>query len=91
MHACARLLARGDTVVGIDNLNDYYDVRLKQARLERLQGWPEFRFELLDLADRDGIARLFAEHRFERVFNLSGGISSRERQGRPLESSDAPP
>jgi len=44
MHTCLRLLARGDDVVGVDNLNDYYDVRLKQARLARLQAHPRFRF-----------------------------------------------
>ena len=50
MHACARLLARGDTVVGIDNLNTYYDPALKEARLARLLPRPNFRFERLDIA-----------------------------------------
>jgi len=48
-----RLLDRGDEVLGLDNLNDYYDVRLKQARLARLTGRPGFAFERLDIADRD--------------------------------------
>ena len=52
-HTSQRLLARGYEVVGLDNLNSYYDVRLKQARLELLQQQPKFRFEQLDLADRD--------------------------------------
>lgn len=52
MHACARLLARGVTVVGIDNLNAYYDPALKEARLARLLPHPNFRFERLDIADR---------------------------------------
>ncbi len=65
-----RLLARGDEVVGLDNLNDYYDVTLKQARLERLTSHPGFRFVKLDLADQSGMAALFAQERFERVVHL---------------------
>jgi len=64
------LLERGDEVVGTDNLNDYYDPALKQARLARLDGHNRFSFEQLDLADRDGMARLFADGRFERVVHL---------------------
>jgi UDP-glucuronate 4-epimerase len=64
------LLERGDEVVGIDNLNDYYDPALKQARLARLDGHNRFSFERLDLADRDGMARLFAESGFQRVVHL---------------------
>jgi UDP-glucuronate 4-epimerase len=64
------LLERGDEVVGTDNLNDYYDPALKQARLARLDGNNRFSFEQLDLADRDGMARLFADGRFERVVHL---------------------
>jgi len=64
------LLERGDEVVGIDNLNDYYDPALKQARLARLDGHNRFSFEQLDLADRDGMARLFADGRFEHVVHL---------------------
>ncbi len=58
-HAAERLLVRGDTVVGLDNLNDYYDVNLKLARLERLKKHANFAFAKLDLADRDGIPELF--------------------------------
>ncbi|MDU0339864.1 NAD-dependent epimerase [Bosea rubneri] len=64
------LLERGDEVVGIDNLNDYYDPALKQARLERLAGHHRFSFEKLDLADREAMQSLFAEGRFERVVHL---------------------
>jgi UDP-glucuronate 4-epimerase len=64
------LLERGDEVVGIDNLNDYYDPALKQARLERLAGHNRFSFEKLDLADREAMQGLFAEGRFERVVHL---------------------
>ena len=65
------LLARGDTVVGLDNLNDYYDVRLKHARLVPLQAHPQFSFVTMDVADRTGMATLFAEQRFDRVVHLA--------------------
>jgi UDP-glucuronate 4-epimerase len=65
-----RLLARGDTVLGYDNLNPYYDVNLKQARLDRLLQDPGYRHNALDLADRDGMAALFAEHAPRRVVHL---------------------
>ena len=70
-HLTQRLLARGDEVIGLDNLNDYYDVALKQARLAQLEAQPGFRFVGLDLADRPGIAALFEAERFERVVNLA--------------------
>ncbi len=65
-----RLLARGDEVVGLDNLNDYYDVNLKKARLAMLEREPRFRFVLLDLADRPGMDQLFKAERFDRVIHL---------------------
>ncbi len=65
-----RLLARGDEVVGLDNLNDYYDVNLKKARLAILQKESRFRFVLLDLANREGMEALFKAERFERVIHL---------------------
>ena len=71
MHVCERLLARGDDVVGVDNLNDYYDVALKEARLARLTPDARFRFFRLDIADREGIAALFAAERPQRVINLA--------------------
>ncbi len=71
MHTAERLLARGDEVVGIDNLNDYYDPALKQARLARLIPHPGFRFVRLDVADRAGIEALFAGERFDRVIHLA--------------------
>ncbi|MBK6846044.1 MAG: NAD-dependent epimerase [Proteobacteria bacterium] len=66
-----RLLARGDEVVGVDNLNSYYDVRLKQARLQRTLGVPGYTDCRLDIADREGMVRLFAEHRPQRVVHLA--------------------
>ena len=71
MHVARRLAGRGDTVTGVDNLNDYYDPALKQARLARLEGTPGFRFERLDLADRAATERLFADGGFERVVHLA--------------------
>jgi UDP-glucuronate 4-epimerase len=66
-----RLLARGDEVVGLDNLNDYYSVQLKRDRLARLTPHPRFRFVQLDVADRPGMAALFAAERFDRVVHLA--------------------
>ena len=61
-HVAGRLLDRGDVVVGLDNLNDYYDVNLKQARLDRLEGRAGFQFRRLDLADREGMAEIGRAH-----------------------------
>ena len=66
-----RLLERGDEVVGIDNLNDYYDVNLKLARLACLESYPNFRFIKLDIADRQAMADLFAKENFQRVVHLA--------------------
>jgi UDP-glucuronate 4-epimerase len=70
-HLSCRLLERGDEVVGFDNLNDYYDVTLKEARLKQLEGRNGFTFVRGDLADREGMARLFAEGRFSKVVHLA--------------------
>jgi len=73
-HVSQYLLGRGDEVVGLDNLNDYYAVSLKEARLAVLAEHPQaanFRFVKLDLADTEGMAQLFATERFERVVNLA--------------------
>ena len=71
MHASERLLARGDEVIGLDNLNDYYDPTLKEARLARLTPQKSFRFVKMDVADRPGMERLFAEEKFDRVIHLA--------------------
>ncbi len=71
MHVAMRLLADGHEVIGLDNINDYYDVRLKQARLAHIGSPNQFHFHKLDLADRDGINTLFAETRPEIVINLA--------------------
>lgn len=71
MHACERLLARGETVFGIDNLNAYYDVALKEARLAQLAAHPRFKFERMDVADREGMVALFERTRPRRVLHLA--------------------
>ncbi|MDK9718274.1 MAG: NAD-dependent epimerase [Trichlorobacter sp.] len=70
-HTCQRLLARGDAVLGLDNLNSYYDVSLKQARLAQLQSLPGFRFIQADLADRPTIEHLFSSEPFDIVIHLA--------------------
>ena len=70
-HTCARLLASGYEVVGIDNLNDYYDVTLKEARLARLLDKRNFSFLRLDLADRQGMEQLFSSQQFDTVIHLA--------------------
>lgn len=71
MHVGQLLLARGDTVIGIDNLNDYYDINLKKARLARLSANPAFGHINIDIADRPGMAALFEQHRPDAVINLA--------------------
>lgn len=71
MTTALRLLARGDEVIGLDNLNDYYDVQLKHDRLKRLTDFANFRFVQMDVQDRDGVAALFAAEKFDRVIHLA--------------------
>ncbi|MCP5359111.1 MAG: NAD-dependent epimerase [Sinobacteraceae bacterium] len=70
-HTARKLIERGHQVVGLDNLNDYYDVNLKLARLALLQQLPGFSFVKLDLADREGMTALFAREKFARVIHLA--------------------
>ena len=70
-HTAARLLDRGDEVIGLDNLSSYYDVSLKEARLARLKGRNGFSFIKADLADRQAMQKVFAEEAFERVVHLA--------------------
>ncbi|WP_019025549.1 NAD-dependent epimerase/dehydratase family protein, partial [Thioalkalivibrio sp. ALJ21] len=74
-HLALRLLERGDTVIGVDDMNDYYDPSLKRARLDRIRALPasrqRFVFEHEDIADREAMERVFREHRPERVVNLA--------------------
>jgi UDP-glucuronate 4-epimerase len=70
-HLCRRLMEIGDDVTGLDNLNDYYDVRLKTDRLKQMQGRERFRFLKVDLADRKSMAELFSKEKFDVVVNLA--------------------
>ncbi|MGP4123523.1 MAG: NAD-dependent epimerase [Sodalis sp. (in: enterobacteria)] len=83
-HVSGRLLADGHQVIGIDNLSDYYDVSLKQARLDRLWAYDAFRFYKLDLADQQGIANLFADEGFERVIHLGAQAGVRYSLDNPI-------
>jgi len=88
-HTSTILLERGDEVVGLDNLNDYYDVRLKYARLAILEKFPNFRFVKLDLADRPGMAELFQREKFNRVINLGAQAGVRYSIQNPLAYVDS--
>jgi len=70
-HTATRLLARGEEVVGLDNVNDYYDPTLKEARLTRLAPHAGFRMVRMELGDREGVERLFRDERFDRVIHLA--------------------
>jgi UDP-glucuronate 4-epimerase len=84
-----RLLARGDSVHGIDNLNDYYDVRLKQARLARLTRHPRFSFARMDIVERKDMAELFAGQRFDAVMHLAAQAGVRYSIENPAAYIDA--
>ncbi|MBI5049137.1 MAG: NAD-dependent epimerase [Deltaproteobacteria bacterium] len=70
-HLCKRLLDRGDKVLGIDNLNDYYDVNLKKDRLKQIEGMKNFKFIKMDIVDRKSISSLFSEESFDVAVNLA--------------------
>jgi UDP-glucuronate 4-epimerase len=88
-HTARALLERGEEVVGLDNLNAYYDVTLKLRRLERLRERPAFRFVKLDLADRRGMTELFANERFARVIHLGAQAGVRYSIENPLAYVDS--
>jgi UDP-glucuronate 4-epimerase len=88
-HVARRLLQNGRAVVGLDNLNAYYDPALKQARLRELEKLPGFRFVKLDLADRAGMASIFAEYRFPLVIHLAAQAGVRHSLVDPHTYADA--
>jgi UDP-glucuronate 4-epimerase len=88
-HTARRFLKRGDEVVGIDNLNDYYEVSLKDARLARLTSEPAFRFVRMDLADRTGVAALFERERPDRVVHLAAQAGVRYSLTNPFAYVDS--
>ena len=84
-----RLCNDGHEVIGLDNLNDYYDPALKHARLERIKHLTEFRFVKMDLADRDGIANLFKDEKFDRVIHLAAQAGVRYSIENPMAYIDS--
>lgn len=88
-HTCQALLERGNRVIGIDNLNDYYDVTLKEARLSNLTGHPAFQFQKVDLADRNEIAKLFGSNKFDRVIHLGAQAGVRYSLENPFAYVDS--
>jgi UDP-glucuronate 4-epimerase len=84
MHACLRLLGRGHEVLGIDNLNAYYDPALKRARLDRLKSQPKFSFEKVDIAEEKAVASIFASRRFDVVLHLAAQAGVRYSLENPM-------
>jgi UDP-glucuronate 4-epimerase len=89
MHVARRLLSEGHDVVGIDNLNAYYDPTLKAARVAELEAFPNFRFERIDIADRESVAESFAVHRFSHVVHLAAQAGVRHSLVDPYAYADA--
>jgi len=88
-HVSKRLLSEGHEIVGIDNLNDYYDVNLKKARLEIISSHEQFTFHKLDLADREGMERLFAKEKFDIVIHLAAQAGVRYSIDNPFAYADS--
>jgi UDP-glucuronate 4-epimerase len=88
-HLAEKLLRGGFRVIGIDNLNPYYDPRLKESRLDLLRQHPAFGFEKLDLADRQGMAALFDRHGFRHVINLAAQAGVRHSLQNPHSYAEA--
>ena len=89
MHVARQLLERGDSVLGIDSLNDYYDPALKRARLAELAGYPAFRFGRLDITDFAAVMKLFAENSFDRVVHLAAQAGVRRSITHPHDYAQA--
>ncbi len=88
-HLASRLLAEGMQVYGIDNLNDYYDVKLKKDRLTQLHPQARFTFQFLDLADREGMRELFQQQKFDYVVNLAAQAGVRYSLENPFAYADS--
>ena len=86
---CRMLLEQGQAVVGVDNLNQAYDARLKEWRLSQLRGLPGFDFHQIDIADREGLGRLFAGGSFDAVINLAARAGVRQSLEDPWAYIDA--
>ena len=88
-HVVEQLCQQGHEVIGIDNLNDYYDVNLKQSRLNTLSSLVQFKFIKLDLSDREGIANLFANEQFDKVIHLAAQAGVRYSIDKPMAYADS--
>jgi UDP-glucuronate 4-epimerase len=88
-HLALKLLARGDSVIGIDNLNDYYDVSLKENRLRRFSSSANFKFKKIDITDREAVNALFADEHFDAVVNLAAQAGVRYSISHPHAYIDA--
>lgn len=88
-HVSRYLLERGDVVVGIDNLNDYYDVSLKEARLAQLSGLSQFKFLRMDISNREDVAGLFSSEKFDRVVHLAAQAGVRYSLENPHAYADS--
>lgn len=88
-HVSRYLLQRGDQVVGIDNLNDYYDVSLKEARHAQLSGLSQFKFLRMDISNREDIAGLFSREKFDRVVHLAAQAGVRYSLENPHAYADS--
>lgn len=89
MYTAKRLLEAGHEVVGLDNLNAYYDVRLKHWRLEQIKPFENFRFVKMDLADRDSVATLFKDEQFDKVIHLAAQAGVRYSLEAPFDYVDS--
>ncbi len=88
-HVSKRLLERGDEVLGVDNLNAYYDVALKEARLAQIKDHPGFSFLKIDLVDREAVAKLFVDHAVDGVINLAAQAGVRHSLTHPQDYIDS--
>jgi len=84
-HLSKHLLERGDSVIGLDNINDYYDVQLKHDRLKQIEGHPNFTFQKLDLCDREGLNNLFAKNKITRICHLAAQVGVRYSLENPYQ------
>lgn len=89
MHTSKRLLDEGYEVVGLDNMNDYYDPKLKEYRLDQLTPYEKFKFVKMDLCDREDVATLFESEQFERVIHLAAQAGVRYSIEKPFEYTDS--
>ena len=85
MHVASKLLKRGDSVIGIDNLNSYYDPELKKERLKLLNNFERFNFKKIDISDSDEIKNIFSKHKFDRVVHMAAQAGVRYSIENPSE------